>query len=147
MDEVIVRNSRRSIANYTVSISLILAFGIWMSGIGSLHNMISLVILVAFLPVALWQWIDRRPQVVVDNWGIGGRRLPKEGVQWGQIKGAYLSRVGKLDQLSLLVQQFQVTSEDAAVREIAIRLDNLEVTPAQLHELVQRRLSSREVLD
>lgn len=140
MQPVIVHNSRRSILTFVFSCGLIVVFGLWIKGLAELQLIHVLLFLLFVIPAGVWQWLDRRPQIVLDDAGIGGPRVPGHGLAWAQLKRAYIKPVGKVEHLCLEVNTYQGTP-GKSMRVIPVRLNHLELSSAQLLNLVQERLS------
>ena len=139
---IVVRNSRRLIVGNAISVAMLVALGLLAFGLRSFHVLLGLVFLVLLLPIAVWRWLDRRPQITINAWGIGGRRVPGNGVQWAQIRHVYLKSAGGLQCLFLeLYKSPEIICPP--VRDVSIRLDNLEISPQELHQLVQQQWLER----
>jgi len=139
MGVVVIHNSRRSIMVFVLSYALIIAFGLWISGLAVFDLLHGLLFLLLLIPFAIWQWLDRRPQVVLDDSGIGGVRVPGRYIAWSNIQGAYLRPLGKLEHLWLELSSLQ-RSAQTSLPAIPVRVNHLEVSSESLLDLVRQQL-------
>lgn len=139
MGVVVIHNSRRSIMIFVLSYALIVACGLWISGLAVFDVLHGLLFLLLLIPFAVWQWLDRRPQIVLDDSGIGGVRVPGRYIAWADIQAAYLKPLGKLEHLWLEMSSLQ-RSAHTSLSAIPVRVNHLEVSSEALLDLVRQQL-------
>jgi hypothetical protein len=109
--------------------------------------------------VSLWQLLDARPRLVVDEDGIYDRTLHVGRIGWGDIKGAYLKSIQDHDFICLvlfddeeyvrrlppLLRSMVQLNESLGFTPISINLTGIHGQTEQLLELILKRCQESEI--
>lgn len=55
-------------------------------------------------PIAIYNILDKRPQIIINETGIFDRRIIKEVINWENIKGAYITNIDGHKYISIVLQ-------------------------------------------
>ena len=89
---------------------LFVVIGIWMINkepTGTTNYVMSWICACFFgigIPVGLFQSFDRRPQIIINEYGIWDRTTKQDEIKWEQIKGAYPLEIYRQKFVSLLLE-------------------------------------------
>ncbi|WP_333677478.1 STM3941 family protein [Dyella sp.] len=121
----------------------------------------NIVLFGACIPLFLWQLLDARPRLVMDEQGIFDRTLGVGVIPWSEITGAYLRSIMSVDFICLELRdplqwlQRLSPAKRAVVRAneamgfsaLNVSLGGLEADAQQVHELILKMVASGEFVE
>jgi hypothetical protein len=134
MEPILIRTNRSQSIQILIIGTVTLTFAAWVSGLARPLLALQILLFGVFMPLLLWQLLDRRPRLVVDDRGLSGIRLGRELISWGQVRGAQVARVWGSDHVYL----DWVRPGHGVVRTPILAYD-LEFKASQIVELIRRR--------
>ncbi|MGH9782647.1 MAG: hypothetical protein ACRD88_00545 [Terriglobia bacterium] len=100
-----------------------------------LHIQLTVLAAAGLAILGLYELTNRRAQVVIDERGVSGQRVPVDVVPWSLFRGAFVKPLGRLEHVWLeWVRPGSIEPE-----RLPIRANSLEVTPQRLVELITER--------
>jgi hypothetical protein len=93
-------------------------------------------------PIGLFQLLDRRPQLIINEIGIFDRMIHKDFINWEIIQDAYLAEVHNQKFICLVVDEkfnpsrMKFLSKAMGFQELNISLGNINVNAERLAEFI-----------
>jgi hypothetical protein len=157
MEPRLIRNSRRKSGQPLLALTIFFVAVTFLGAIGPL-SLVFILIGLLVAPFVAWDFFDRRPQIIIDNQLLGGRRLRGASIRWGQICRVTPNSMAGVKFMILDVATVsQRTSwfepswpaestgnPDHPRVKLHVRIDNLEVPPKEILQMVQERLGIRD---
>jgi hypothetical protein len=156
MDRVILKSSRWHILLLLMlSLAFVVAgaFIVWREN--ALAGWTAIVFFGACAIVGIWQFIDGRPRLVIDQKGIWDRSLGIGTIAWADIDGAYVMSVAGNDFICLELREPErfvprlspvrraLSSANRALgaTDFTLNLTGLEAETGEVFELILKRLA------
>jgi hypothetical protein len=122
---------------------------------------LSIVFFGAGIPLFLWQLLDARPRLIIDEKGVFDRTLGVGVIPWPEITGAYLRSIKSadficlelrnpapwLERLSPIKRAMASANEALGFSALNLNLSGLAVDARQVHELILKMVASRELVE
>ena len=136
-----------------VGCSLFVAAGFFILSAGKANPLMAWLTIGFFglgIPISLFQWLDRRPQIIVNEIGIFDRTAHKDFINWEIIQDAYIVKVQQETFICLVVpEEFEPSthksifkkriaslSKAIGFQELNISLGNLNVDAVRMAEFI-----------
>jgi hypothetical protein len=127
------------------------------SGDALLVGWMSVAFFGACAVVFVWQLLDRRPRIVIDDRGILDRTLRVGVIEWGDVEGAYLRRIQGnpflclelrdpekyTARLSPTLRRVVALNRTLGFTDLSLNLTGVDVAPELVEELVVKELGVR----
>ncbi len=101
MEKLIIKNSRRKYVLLLVGCIGFVIVGIAMLAVGEGFGWASILFFGAGIPIFIWQIIDARPRLVIDEHGVLDRTLGVGRIDWSDIESAYVIKMAGNDFICL----------------------------------------------
>lgn len=135
MERVLLRTSRRKATQLLMGGAAIAAGALWFLGLSASRFVLELLGFAVIAPIMLWQWLDRRPRLILDEQGLSGPRLSEQLVPWAQVRSVELRPVGGLDHVWL---EFAIAGQPT-IESRAILASDLDLQASELVKLIRER--------
>jgi hypothetical protein len=135
MERVLLRTARKKSGQLLVAGAAIAAGVMWLTGLASVSVAVEVLGFAVIAPVLVWQWLDRRPRLILDDQGLSGHRLSEHVVPWTQVRGVELRPVGGLDHVWV---EFAVAGQPTPACR-AILASDLDLKASELVKLIRER--------
>ena len=149
-----IRNNRGSFVHLAIGIASLIITGL-LFGAGGPAAIIGALLFILGAPILLWRWLDRRPQLLLGETYITGRRLRGAAIPWLHIRAVSLKRTAGLPLLVLEVAAADQdssrfgpryttkasTASDQPSFMVYAPIDGLESAPEHIKQLICERLS------
>jgi hypothetical protein len=135
MAQLLVRTSRKQSGQHVVVGAAIIVGLVWLVGLASPGVAIELLLFAVVVPFLVWQWLDRRPRLVLDERGLSGVRMGRLLVPWSQVRGVELRWLAGLDHISL---EFGVAGQPI-IEQRAILASDLDVHAPELIRVIREQ--------
>lgn len=107
------------------------------------------------IPIGLFNLFDRRPQIIITEYGIWDRTTNEIEIKWEQIKGTKLININGQIFISLFVDETFIFSkkqykwaaklnEEIGAQKLNLSLGQLEIDPIKLSDLLFQITSSEK---
>ena len=148
MSEIKLYKSPWVSVKFMLMCSIFVALGIWGLSTGAISSWAAWLNIGFFglgYPVGLYQLLDKRPHLVINETGIISRNTGTDAIRWNILQNAYLRGTHKQKFLCLLVSTGNSSSEEQpagepneipATKELNISLGQVKISPKQLLEFV-----------
>jgi hypothetical protein len=152
MEKLIIKNSRwRYVLLLIASIGFVVA-GIWMVMRGKPFGWAAIVFFGSSLPLFIWQIVDSRPRLVVDEHGVTDRTLGVGRIPWGDIEVAYVRSINGNDficlelrnrekywqKLSKVKRAMAAANRGLGFTDFNLNLSGVDVNTDELFELIMK---------
>lgn len=118
----------------------------------------SIVFFGAGIPIFVWQLVDSRPRLVIDDQGILDRTLGVGVLPWSEITGAYLKSIRGnsficlevrnperwIGKLSPVKRAMLSANEKLGFTALNLNLSAIAADPSQILELILKTITSRQ---
>ncbi|GGA37572.1 hypothetical protein GCM10010981_28410 [Dyella nitratireducens] len=115
----------------------------------------------AGIPLFLWQLLDARPRLVIDDQGVFDRTLGVGVIPWSEITGAYVRSVNSADficlelrdptpwlqRLSPIKRAMVSANEAMGFTALNLNLSGVAADVQQVHELIVKMAASRQGIE
>lgn len=101
MDKLIIKNSRWKHVSLLIGCIGFVATGIWLVAHGRASGWVPILFFGSGLVVAIWQVVDSRPRLIIDEHGVLDRTLGVGLIAWSDIEAAYVRSISGNDFICL----------------------------------------------
>jgi hypothetical protein len=101
MKKLIIKNSRWKYVPLLIGSFGFVAAGIWMVIQGEAFGWIALAFFGSGVPIFIWQIVDSRPRLIIDERGVSDRTLGIGRIRWSDIEAAYVRSIAGNDFICL----------------------------------------------
>ncbi len=159
MNELVIKNSP---LKYLILLPI--SIGFVLGGLFMLHTggnpavaWMSIIFFGSGIPLFIFQMLDTRPKLVINDMGITDRRNRAGTVPWSNIQSVFTKNVGKqtflcvrmkdenmfINKLSPMQKNLVEINRGLGFTPFSIGLSQLRLDPSQIEDLVNKFLSSR----
>lgn len=152
MEKLIIKNSRWRYFFLLFGCLGFVATGIWMLISGERFGWVAILFFGSGIPVAVWQIVDSRPRLVIDEQGVLDRTLGVGRIAWHEIEAAYvvslsgndficleLSNPEKyLSKLSKIKRAMASANRRLGFTDFNLNLSGVDANTAEVFELVMK---------
>ena len=115
----------------------------------------------AGIPMFLWQLVDARPRLIIDDRGVFDRMLGVGVIPWSEITGAYVCSIKSADficlelrdpapwlqRLSPIKRAMVPANEAMGFTALNLNLTGVSADVRQVHELIVKMAASRHMIE
>ncbi|HEX6188183.1 MAG TPA: STM3941 family protein [Pyrinomonadaceae bacterium] len=101
MEELIIKNSRWKHFLLLIGCMGFVGTGIWMVVQGKSFGWVAILFFGTGLVVSIWQIVDSRPRLIIDERGVLDRTLGVGRIAWSDIEAAYVRSISGNDFICL----------------------------------------------
>ncbi len=156
MKEIKLYKSRWKAAKLILGSAIFVMIGIFLVDEKTVLGLSCMIFFGLCLVVGLFQFFDRRPQIIINEIGIFDRTTLKEFINWEIIYDAYLIKISGQKFICLTIdekfrpsnskskiyKQFVILNEELGAQEINLSVSPVAINSLKLLEFIQAMISA-----
>ena len=159
MEKLIIKNARwKQVLLLIASIGFVIA-GIWIVSDGKSFGWVAILFFGAGIPIFIWQIVDARPRLIIDDQGILDRTLGIGRIDWSDIDAAYVRSISGNDficlelknvekyaaQLSSVKRAMSTANRELGFTDFNINLSGVDARTDEIFELVMKHCQAAQM--
>ncbi len=150
MEKLYIKNDRWKHVRLLIACLGFVATGIWLVIHGKLFGWIVLMFFGSGLLIFIWQIVDSRPRLIIDEKGVIDRTLGVGRIAWSDIKAAYVMSISENDficlelknpakyvrKLSKVKRAMTAANRQLGFTDFSLNLSGVNASTEQIFELL-----------
>ena len=124
MEKLIIKNSRWKHVLLLIGCMGFVATGIWIVVHGKSFGWVPILFFGSGLVVSIWQIVDSRPRLIIDEYGVLDRTLGVGRIAWGDIEAAYVRSINGNDFICLELKNSEKYAQKLSRVKLAMAAAN-----------------------
>ena len=152
MEKLIIKNARwKHVLLLIASIAFVIA-GIGMVSQGKMFGWLAILFFGAGIPIFIWQILDARPRLIIDEQGVLDRTLGVGSIAWSDVEAAYMRSISGNDficlelknpekymqKLSNVKRAMASANRNLGFTDFSLNLSGVDAKTEEIFELVMK---------